>query len=313
MRAFVTGIEGFAGHYLARHLLDQGCEVSGSYFDQSQITELSGPCDLHRVDLRDFPNTARVIAAVKPGQIYHLAAQSSAARSFQQPRETFEINIGGFGNLLEAVRVSGTRPRIVLVSSCEVYGPTAGGAPITEQQGYNPVSPYAASKVAQEIMALQYVRSFGLDIVIARPFPHIGPGQSPVFALPSFAQQIAAIARGGKEARLLVGNLEARRDFSDVRDVTVAYQLLAAKGKTGEAYNICSGTAIPIEQALRTLLQLSGLAIAVVVDPARLRPSDVPVLWGDNAKLRAATGWAPRHTVDQALQELLDHWIAITK
>jgi len=310
VRSFITGIEGFAGHYLARLLRSQGQAVAGSYYDRSQTGDLPDGCDLHRLDLRDYAATAEVMAAARPDQIYHLAAQSSAARSFQQPKDTFDVNITGWINLLEAVRRAGGRPRIVLVSSCEVYGPVSAAAPITEAQGYDPISPYAASKVAQEVVALQYVRSYGMDLVIARPFPHVGPGQSTEFALPSFAQQIAAIANGGREAKLLVGNLQAKRDLSDVRDVAAAYQLLAERGRAGEAYNICSGTAITIEQALRRMMAMSGREIAIEVDPARLRKADVPVLWGDNAKLKAETGWAPEHTVDQGLRRLLDHWMS---
>ncbi|HTY08036.1 MAG TPA: GDP-mannose 4,6-dehydratase [Candidatus Edwardsbacteria bacterium] len=309
MKSFITGIEGFAGHYLAQLLRQQGQVVAGCFYDQSQTGGLPDGCELHRLDLRDYPAAAAVIAQANPDRIYHLAAQSSAARSFQQPRETFDINVGGWVNLLEAVRQSGAKPRILLVSSCEVYGPSGVEKPITETQAYNPVSPYAASKVMQEIAALQYARSYGMDLVIARPFPHVGPGQPPQFALPSFAQQIAAIVKQGREAKLRVGNLQARRDLSDVRDVAEAYLLLAERGRAGEAYNICSGAAISIEQALRMLLAMSGRQIAVEVDPARLRPSDVPVLWGDNTKIKDETGWAPRHTVDQALRRLLDHWL----
>ncbi|MRR10311.1 NAD-dependent epimerase/dehydratase family protein, partial [bacterium] len=170
--------------------------------------------------------------------------------------------------------------------------------------------PYAASKVAQEVVGLQHHRSFGLDLVVARPFPHIGPGQAPAFALPGFARQIAEIARGRQAPVIKVGNLQARRDLSHVQDVVEAYALLAETGQAGEAYNVCSGATLTIEQALARLLSFSGREIAVAVDPARLRPNDVPVLWGDNTKLRDRTGWAPRRTADQALRELLDHWMA---
>lgn len=309
MNCFITGIEGFAGHDLARHLLTQGCEVSGSYFDLSQITDLQGVCALHRIDLRDREVTRRAIDLIRPDRIYHLAGQSSAALSFRDPASTFDINIGGLTSLLEAVRLTGTTPRFLLVSSCEVYGPVAEGTPIRETQGYNPISPYAASKVAQEIVGLQYHRSFGLDLIIARSFPHIGPGQAPIFALPGFAKQIAEIVRGEKPPVINVGNLQARRDLSDVRDVVEAYSILMERGLAGESYNVCSGAMLSIEQALGKLLAFSGKDIAVAIDPDRLRPNDVPVLWGDNAKIRSATGWIPRRSVDDALRELLDSWM----
>ncbi|MDI6740055.1 MAG: GDP-mannose 4,6-dehydratase, partial [Candidatus Edwardsbacteria bacterium] len=309
MKCFITGIEGFAGHHLANHLLAQGCEVSGSFFDGSRTSGLPSSCALHELDLQDFETMSLAVAKIRPDHIYHLAAQSSDALSFRNPKKTFDINIGGLVNLLESVRVAGIRPRIVMVSSCEVYGPVAQDAPIKEAQGYNPISPYAASKVAQEVIGLQYHRSFGLDVLIARPFPHVGPGQAPVFALPGFAKQIAEIARGEKPPVIKVGNLQSRRDLSDVRDVVEAYLLLARKGTAGEAYNICSGSVFSIEQALNKMLAFSGKNIKIEVDPARFRPSDVPILWGDNGKIRSATGWTPRRSIEDALKELLDSWM----
>lgn len=310
MKAFITGIEGFVGHYLSRHLRLQGMAVAGSYLDGSLTDGLPPGCELHRLDLRDRAATAAVIGAARPDRIFHLAAQSSAALSFKAPAATYDVNVGGLVNLLEAVRAAGLAPRFLLVSSCEVYGPTDAEAPIPETRPANPVSPYAASKVAQEVVGLQHHRSFGLDLVVARPFPHIGPGQAPAFALPGFARQIAEIVRGRQPAVINVGNLQARRDLSHVQDVVEAYALLAETGQAGEVYNVCSGAALTIEQALGRLLAFAGREIAVAVDPERLRPNDVPVLWGDNAKIRARTGWAPRRTVDQALRELLDHWMA---
>lgn len=310
MKAFVTGIEGFVGHYLARHLRSQGIDVAGSYHDGSLTAGLPPECALHRLDLRDRAATAAVVAAARPDRIFHLAAQSSAALSFKDPAATYDVNVGGLVNLLEAVRTAGLAPRFLLVSSCEVYGPTDGAVPIAETRPANPISPYAASKVAQEVVGLQHHRSFGLDLVVARSFPHIGPGQAPVFALPGFARQIAEIARGRQSAVIKVGNLQARRDLSHVQDVVDAYALLAEAGAAGEAYNVCSGATLSIEQALGRLLAFSGREIAVAVDPERLRPNDVPVLWGDNTKLRARTGWSPRRSVDDALRELLDHWMA---
>jgi GDP-4-dehydro-6-deoxy-D-mannose reductase len=309
VKAFITGIEGFAGHYLARHLRSQGLEVSGSYFDEPLTAGLPRDCRLHRLDLRDRSATAAAIATARPERIYHLAAQSSAALSFKDPALTYDINVGGLVNLLEAVRMAEIRPRFLLVSSCEVYGPTDAARPIAETQSCNPVSPYAASKVAQEVVGLQHYRSFGLEVVVARPFPHVGAGQPPVFALPGFARQIAEIAHGRQSAVINVGNLDAQRDLSHVQDVVEAYTLLAERGPAGEAYNICSGSALSIGQALEKMLALSGRQITVAVDPQRLRPNDVPVLWGDNAKIKAQTGWTPRRTIDEALRELLDHWM----
>jgi len=309
VKAFITGIEGFAGHYLARLLRAQGHGVAGCFYDQSQAAGLPEGCELHRLDLRDRAATAAVIGAARPDRIYHLAAQSSAALSFRDPAVTYDVNVGGLVNLLEAVRAAALAPRFLLVSSCEVYGPTDGDSPIVETQPFNPVSPYAASKVAQEVLGMQYHRSFGIDVVVARSFPHAGPGQPPVFALPGFARQIAEIVRGHQPPVIKAGNLEARRDFSHVADVAEAYALLADSGAAGEAYNVCSGGTLSIGEALDKLITFSARAIAVEVDPARLRPNDVPVLWGDSAKLKARTGWSPRRNVDDALKELLDFWM----
>lgn len=311
MNAFITGIEGFAGHYLARELSSSGASVAGSFFDEGLISGLDG-YQLYRVDLSSGRELGAALGKAGPDIIYHLAAQSSAAVSFRQPRLTFEVNVTGTINLLEAVRALGKRPRLVLVSSCEIYGPNPDEKPLDESRPYRPRSPYAASKAAQEIACLQYSRSYDLDVLIARPFPHIGPGQSDTFALPSFARQIAEIEAGIRQPVVMVGNLEARRDFLDVRDVARAYRLLGEKGRRGEAYNICTGKARSVGQALETMLGFSESTIKIEQDPNRLRPSDTPLLLGDNRKLAAETGWAPEREVEASLGDLLDHWRKLT-
>jgi GDP-4-dehydro-6-deoxy-D-mannose reductase len=307
LRAFVTGIEGFAGHYLAGELSAAGEEVTGSYLDGSLAGGLSA-AGLFRVDLTTGEGLADALAKSGPDVVYHLAAQSSAALSFKKPELTFGVNVLGTVNLLEAVRRLTGKLRLLLVSSCEVYGPNPGEGSMDERQPFSPRSPYAASKAAQEMACTSYAHSYGIDIVIARPFPHIGPGQSDSFALPSFAKQIAEIEAGLREPVVRVGNLEARRDFTDVRDVARAYRLLGGKGRGGEAYNICSGSAVSVGEALGKMLGMAKVPIETRQDPDRLRPSDTPLLLGDNRKLVSETGWKPEHRVEESLRGLLEHW-----
>ena len=308
MKFFITGIEGFVGHYLAQDLLSKGHQVGGSYIDTQAASDLAGKYKLYLVDLRRPDQIDDAVKDFCPRTIFHLAAQSSPALSFKKPQETFEINLIGTVNLLESLRAVKDKCRLVLVSSCEVYGPTGSDQPLSETQVYNPISPYASSKVFQEITCLQYHKTYGLDAVVARPFPHTGPGQPPSFAMPSFARQIAEIEQGKKEAVIKVGNLSARRDISDVRDVVQAYRLLAEKGRSGEIYNICSGQTIRMEDALKKLLQLSSKDVRIETDPELLRPADVPVLWGDNKKIKSDTGWEQKYNLDQTLAGLLQHW-----
>lgn len=307
MKFFITGIEGFVGHYLARHLLGCGHQAGGCYFDKEASVDLQD-FQLFHADLRKAEQIEQALAGFSPDVVVHLAAQSSPALSFKNPQLTFEVNLIGTVNLLEAARKLNPKPRLLLVSSCEVYGPTAGDKPISEGQPYNPISPYASSKVFQEMVCLQYQRTYGLETVVARPFPHTGPGQPPNFALPSFARQIAGIEKGQKAPEMTVGNLSALRDLSDVRDIVRAYRLLAEKGRAGQVYNVCAGRTISIDEALQKMLKLSDIKIRVETDRNLLRPADVPVLWGDNSKIKSETGWAPKISIDDTLRELLDHW-----
>lgn len=309
MRFFITGIEGFVGHHLARHLLASGHEVFGSYFDESAIGDLKDSCSLFSVDLRGGVGLHQALTAVNPQCIYHLAAQSSPALSFQKPVETFEINVLGLVNLLETVKSTCPGTRFVMVSSCEVYGLTDSKAPVDEKQQYNPGSPYAVSKISQEQLAIQYFHTYKLNAIVVRPFPHTGPGQPEIFALPSFAKQIAGIAKYGGEPVISVGNLSAQRDISDVRDVVMAYGLLAELDQAGEIYNVCSGKYITIRQALDLLIEISGQKIEVRTDAQRFRPLDIPILWGNNEKIRQQTGWEQRYTLEQTLNDLYQYWL----
>jgi len=296
VKSLITGARGFVGPHLIDHLRSHGDEVV--------------PVDLDRgPDLRDGSGWIETMADVGPEVVYHLAGWSDVGGSWNDPYTTFEVNVGGTVSILEAARRAGVR-RVVLISSAEVYGAVAADRlPITEDHPLLPGSPYGASKQAAEAAALQFNRGHGLDVVIVRPFNHIGPGQSPRFAAPAFATQIAAAeAAGDDEATppLRHGDLSPERDLTDVRDVVRAYRLLAGSGRAGECYNVCSGRSTAMSQLLATLCSLSTTSIETEIDPARLRPIEVQTQRGSPAKLIEATGWEPTIPLDQTLGDVLD-------
>lgn len=291
MRAFVTGIGGFVGPHLARHLLACGDQVSGTFLGRP----LGHPAVQEwEVDLLDRPALERALAAADPEVVYHFAGRSHVGASWQQMPEYFQANIAGTDNLL---RAAGDR-RVLFASSAEVYGlvPEAE-QPISERRPPAPRTPYALTKAAAELLAQR------AGAVVVRTFNLIGPGQDPSFAMPAFASQLAAIAAGGAEPVLRVGNLSARRDFVNVEDAGPAYRLLGERGEPGGVYNLASGSALAISDLLERLLALTGLSVAVREDPERVRPVDLPLLRGDSARLRGL-GWQPGHSVDDALREL---------
>jgi GDP-4-dehydro-6-deoxy-D-mannose reductase len=264
-------------------------------------------------DLTEPAAAAAVVEEVRPEGILHLAGQSSVHLSWLDPAGTLRTNVLGIVHLLDAVRRLGLRPPVLVVGSAEEYGPVGSEEmPIREETPLRPASPYAVSKVAQGALALLYGPAGGLRIVLTRTFHHTGPGRGEAFAESSFARQIAEIEAGRRPPVLRVGNLEAVRDFADVRDVVRAYWRLLDKGEGGVVYNVCSGRGRRIRDLLDTLLAASGARVEVRVDPERLRPSDVPVQVGDPSRLRAATGWEPRIPLERTLLDLLDDWRART-
>ena len=291
MRALVTGGSGFVARWLRRHLQDAGDDISVA--DDS-------------VDITDGPALRRLVLDAAPEAIYHLAAFTHVGRSWEEPREVFRVNAGGTLELIQAALECDPLPRVLLVGSAEVYG-TVGPdqLPVTEDAPLRPVSPYAASKVAAEFLGLQAFLGHGLPVTRVRAFNHIGPGQHGSFVVPAFARRIVKASERGERA-LPVGNLTPRRDFTDVRDVVRAYRLLIERGTPGEAYNVCSGRAVSIEEVARLMLELAGADLELVPDPELERPVDVPVLLGDPGKIRAATGWAPEIGIDRSLAEVLD-------
>jgi GDP-4-dehydro-6-deoxy-D-mannose reductase len=261
------------------------------------------------VDLRDAASTNDAIRSIRPDAVIHLAAQTFVPQSFSDPRETFDINFLGTFNLLSALKQSKFAGRFLLVSSSDVYGLVHPATlPVTETALPRPRSPYAVSKVAAEALCFQWSQTEGFEIVIARPFNHIGPGQRPDFVISGFAKQIAEIKRGRHPTVVEVGDIDVTRDFSDVRDVVRAYQLLLNQGKPGETYNVCSGVECSVRSLLNQLLSRAGVKADIRQDPARLRPSEQRRIYGSAQKLNADVGWQPTHSIEQTLDDILDYW-----
>jgi GDP-4-dehydro-6-deoxy-D-mannose reductase len=298
LRVLVTGAHGFVGRYLVTALHERGHAVD----------EVDRHAAAIPVDVTDAAEVRAVVLRSRPDAIAHLAAQAFVPAAIADPAATFSVNALGTQHLLDAVRAMGTpSPRVLVVSSADVYGAhDPRDYPLAETQATFPMNPYAASKIAAEALALAYARSYGLDVVVTRAFNHIGPGQDERFAVAGFAAQLARVAEGlASEVR--VGNLESRRDFLDVRDVCAAYvALLEGAGAAGELYNVASGTATSLQEVLRRLITIAGVPVEVREDPARMRPSDVPLSVGDAAKLRAATGWSPSIPLMAALRAVYD-------
>ena len=318
MRILLTGIAGFAGSHLAEYLLsdaarldaDAAPEVHGIvHRHDRRIQHLRAKLTLHRGDLRNGLWVNEVIQSVQPDYVMHLAAWSDVGGSWQQPWTTYELNIHCQLNLLESLRRWAPECRTLVVTSNEVYGLLdPAHIPVREETPFRPNSPYGVSKVAQDMMALQYWLSHRLPTVRARSFNHIGPGQADDFVASAFARQIAEIEAGLRPPVVYVGNLEAQRDFTDVRDVVRAYWLALRLGAAGDVYNVGRGEAYPVRWILDTLLDLSFVRVELAPDPARLRPSDVPVSRCDNRKLVAATGWQPTIDLRRSLSDLLEGW-----
>ena len=300
MRALVTGASGFVGRYLVDALRREGADVFAC----------GGPPDAgeepFRIDVADPATLRAALEAASPTVIFHLAAQTFVPESLASPLETYEVNALGSARLAEAARsyAAGPPPRIVFASSAEVYGARQqSDFPLREALDLRPANPYGASKAAAEAILLAESRSFDLDVVIARAFNHIGPGQNERFVVASLAVQLARIASGAPP-QLLVGNLAAARDFLDVRDVVAAYIALARDGESGEVYNVCSGRAVSIRDVLRELIAIAGVPVEVREDSARRRVADNPLLVGSAEKLRSQTAWRPQRTLVGSLQNV---------
>ncbi len=313
MRALVTGVTGFVGGHLVEHLTAAGDQVVGLSSRgrwPAELAHLEPLARLERLDLAaaDEAELAGWLGRKGPEVIYHLAAQANPQQSVADPRGTWALNLGGTLNLLEAVRRAGLRPRIVLVGSGVSYGnPAPEHLPVTEDCPLRPNNPYAASKAAADLLGIQHHLAHGAEVVIARPFNHAGPRQSDQYVLSSLARQVAEV-EAGRRPRVVHGNLEVVRDFTDVRDIVGAYRLLAERGQAGAVYNIGTGRDVSLAQMLTILRGLARVPVEAAVDPERVRPVDQPLLLADAARLRADTGWAPAYTTEQTLADMLDSW-----
>lgn len=307
MRIAITGVSGFVGRHLATRLAARGEHLAGIGPESDPPAGLE---DWHRADLRDPPALIQAVAAARPDAVIHLAAQSSAAASFEDPAGTFEVNALGTWHLLEAVRARAPRARVLLVGTSEVYGPQPEGSHVGEDTPFRPVSPYALSKAAADVMGEIAHRRDGLDVVRTRSFGHSGPGQAPRFFLPSFAAQIAEIEAGRREPVLQVGDLSVVRDLCDVRDVAEAYITLLDRGHAGQVYNVCRGEGVRLSDLTTGLIARTRVPIRIEVDRARLRPADIPYLVGDPARIGRDTGWRARIPLDTTLDDVLAEWRA---
>lgn len=316
MRVLITGASGFVGAHLRHYLLTHtDWSITGTVYpetppDSAQISREY----LVALDLRDRAELDALLAQARPDRIVHLAAQSHIPTAYADPWGTLENNIRGQLNLFESCLSLDLKPRILVIGSGEEYGRApADELPLTESHPLRPENPYSVSKVAQDVMGYQYFISYGLPIMRARPFNHIGPGQSQRFVLPAFASQVAEIETGQREPVLYVGNLTPARDFTDVRDVVRAYHLILDHGRPGDVYNIASGQAHTIQTIVDQLLHMSTTHIEVRIDPDRYRPADIPVIYGSAEKLTRDTAWRPDIPLQQTITDVLKEWRGQTR
>lgn len=308
-RALVTGAGGFVGGHLLSHLL---AHTDWHIYGNAHAASLHTGDERVRwvaSDLTDRKATAAMVAEVRPDFAFHLAAQSNVQQAFKDPERTFMTNVIGQLNLLDALRECVPHARVLAVCSSEEYGLVRPeDIPIDEDTPFRPNNPYAVSKIAQDALATQYFLSYGQQTIRVRPFNHIGPGQTEHFVTAAFAHQVARIEAGLQEPAIFVGNLEAERDFTDVRDTVSAYHLALTMGEPGEVYNIGSGVGRKMQWILDTLVSMSKIAVEVRQDPSRMRPSDIPQLVCDPSRFHNLTGWHPEIPIERTLADILEYW-----
>jgi GDP-4-dehydro-6-deoxy-D-mannose reductase len=307
MKILITGAAGFVGNHLLN--LYKTIPETELFITKMQNEEINYEGNIYDLDILNKNEVKSLINKIMPDKIVHLAAQSSVSMSWQQPSKTIEINVIGVINLLEAVKSIKNDIKILLIGSGEEYGYiNEGELPIDENNTLRPGNVYAVSKATQNMIGNVYSKAYNMNIVIARPFNHIGPGQKSIFVVSDFCRQVAEIEKGKKEPIIYVGNIEVKRDFTDVRDVVYAYKLLLEKGIRGEIYNIGSGVAIKISELLKILLELSSVKFEVKVNKSKLRPVDIAVIETDINKIYKHTGWKPNITIRNSLRDTLNYW-----
>lgn len=309
-KVLITGADGFVGRHLASFLADkEGAEVLGLDLDQPKFVQPWDRCDYGLCDVQDRDKVFSYIEGFSPDYVFHMAAQSSVRYSWEEPQLTYDIALKGQANVLDALRAVELDAVVHIACSAEEYGRVKEeDLPIKEDHPLRPASPYALSKVMQDYHAVFCHQAYGTRVIRTRAFNMTGPGQAPQFVVSDFARQIAEIEAGEREAVIRVGNLEARRDFADVRDLVGAYWLLVRNGVPGEVYNVCSGCDHSIREILDMLLSHSKVPIRVEVDPTRMRKADIPVLKGDNTKMRELVDWAPVCALNRTLEDVLEWW-----
>lgn len=307
-KALIVGAAGFVGSYLARELMqNHDMEVHATKLAHEQL-EMEG-MQVHDLNILNKDEIITLLYEVRPDYIFHLAAQSSVSVAWKNPGLTIDINIKGAVNLMDAIRELFYKPRVLIIGSGEEYGHIKDGeTPIKEDNHLRPGNIYAATKVCQNMIASIYTQAYDMQLMMVRAFNHIGPCQSPIFVISDFCKQVAEIEAGRKEPVMYVGNLAARRDFTDVRDVVRAYALLVQKGVPGETYNVGSGHAYAIRDILDLIISMSSADIKVEIDPNKIRPVDVPIIEADVTKLNQTTGWTQQIPLKQTIQETLDYW-----
>lgn len=316
MRALITGVTGFVGSHLAEFLLaKKGMEVTGVgrlpsvRAARGRLRPFFGKMAYVPADITNFSQMRRILKKYRPDRIFHLAGVSSVRESWKDPARTLDVNIQSPLGLFEAVRGLGLRSRLHIAGSSEVYGDVPDGRlSIDEKTPFRPFTPYGVSKAAQDLLAYQYSRSFGLPVVATRAFPHAGPRQNEGFVASNFARQVALIEAGKQEPVLRVGNLKLVRDFTDVRDIVRAYWLALEKGEPGQSYNVCRGEGIELREIVETYLKASSVTVKVVVDHRRLRTQEPPRVVGDPKKFLARTGWRPMISTRTMLMDILNYW-----
>lgn len=310
MRALVTGAAGFVGRHLTSHLVARGHDVVGLVHPSDGGPGLLGEnVEIVSVDILDHALVSESLSRFAPDTVFHLAAYSNPEGSWREARRTLEVNVIGTHNLLAAAASTKAKPRMLLVGSAQQYGQVpAEEQPIREERRQKPLTPYAVSKTSQEYLGMRMVWSEELPVLMTRSFNHTGPGQDHSYVCSSFARQVVEIEKGMREPVIRVGNLDARRDFTDVRDVVAAYYDIVERGRPGTVYNVCRGEAVSIREVLDRLVGACQTPVEVVIDPERYHSLDVPLILGDPSLIRKDTEWSPRLSLERTLRDMLDDW-----
>ncbi|MGG7178118.1 GDP-mannose 4,6-dehydratase [Clostridium paraputrificum] len=307
-KVLIIGANGFVGTHLARELKNNSYICLGA--DLNDISDNNEFDSVYKLNILDEESINIVLEKTRPDYIINLAAISSVKKSWDIPSVTFDVNVKGTINILECIRKAGLKARVLLIGSSEQYGKIDYSKAVSEDSELNSINPYGISKYTQEKVALMYKEAYGIEVILVRAFNHIGPGQGKGFVIPDFVSQVVGIKNKGIKSNITVGNLSAKRDFTDVRDIVCAYRLLLEKGVSGEIYNVGSGIEVEIKQVLNLIIKLVGLDIEVIVDENKYRRIETPSIVCDNSKLKNATGWGIKYKLEESLIDIIEYWNA---